>query len=81
MATRTINITEMADLKKAVSEQFSTVLHYHGSCGGQNFSVDSSSEELRSFLENYFSEKGLSLSFSRDGMRFYAMSARCKQTS
>ena len=81
MATRTINLTEMSCLKKRVAEQFSTELHYHGSCGGQNFSVDSSSAELRSFLEEYFGEKGLSLSFSIDGLRFYAINQRCKQNA
>lgn len=81
MATRTINLTEMSQLKRRVAEQFSAELHYHGSCGGQNFSVDPSSEELRSFLEDYFAEKGLTLSFSSDGLRFYAMSARCKKNA
>ena len=79
MATRTINLTEMSRLKKTVSEQFSTELHYHGWCGGQNFSVSSTSDELHHFLEDYFGEKGLSLSFSGDGLRFYAINARCKQ--
>ena len=41
MATRTINLTEMSRLKKQVAEQFDVELHYHGSCGGQNFSITS----------------------------------------
>ncbi len=80
MATRTINLTEMSRLKKQVAEQFDVELHYHGSCGGQNFSITSNTAELRSFLEDYFSEKGLDLSFSGDGLRFYAISSRCKQS-
>lgn len=81
MATRTINLTEMSHLKKQVAEQFSAELHYHGSCGGQNFSVDPSSTELRHFLEEYFGEKGLALSFSADGLRFYAISSRCNKNT
>lgn len=79
MATKTINLTEMSHLKKQVAEQFSAELHYHGSCGGQNFSIEPGSAELRSFLEKYFGEKGIALSFSADGLRFYAISPRCKQ--
>ncbi len=73
MAARTINVREMSQLKKTVSEQFTAKLHYNGSCGGQNFTMDYSSEELRCFLVEYFGEKGLSLKFSDDGLRFYAV--------
>ena len=73
MAARIINVQGMSPLKKTVSGQFAAKLHYSGSCSGQNFTMDSSSEELRCFLVEYFGEKGLPLKISDDGLRFYAV--------
>lgn len=73
MARRVISSAEMTELKKQVAKRFSTELHYRDSCGGQNFSMTSSSPELHEYLTQYFGGRGISLKFSADGLRFYTM--------
>lgn len=73
MARRKISHSDMTELKKQVAERFSAELHYRDSCGGQNFSMNSSSPELQEYLTEYFGGRGISLKFSSDGLRFYTI--------
>ncbi len=73
MARRVISLAEITELKKLISERFSAELHYRDSCGGQNFSMNSSDPELHKYLIEYFGSKGISLKFSADGLRFYTI--------
>jgi hypothetical protein len=70
--TQNIQITwnEAIELKARAKEQFSAEIHFHDCCGGQYFSLETSDEKLKSFIENYFANKSLKAVFSDDGLQF-----------
>lgn len=61
---------EVIELKNQVKERFSAIVHFHDRCGGQFFSLEEADDELKKFIEEYFSEKGIRAVFSSDGMQF-----------
>lgn len=65
-----LSLTEVADLKQKLRDAFGVELHFHDACGGQHFSVEQSSEELRAFIAQYFSEKQLKVDFYNGGRGF-----------
>lgn len=54
-----ISITEAAELKREVGKRFSTDIHFHDGCGGQYFTADEPSDELREFIDGYFAAKNM----------------------
>lgn len=64
-----LNLDEVLELKADLKERFGVHLHMHDVCGGQSFSIDlpELSEEVKQYLEEYFSRRGQSISISEYG--------------
>lgn len=54
-----ISITEAAELKRAILDNFGVTLHFHDGCGGQYFTLDERNDEIKRFIESYFDKKGM----------------------
>ena len=65
-----LSFDSVTELKKAAAEKFTTPIHFHDGCGGQYFTLESSNEELRDFIINYFESRNLLAVFSDDGNQF-----------
>ena len=65
-----LSISDVTDLKKAITEKFSSQIHFHDGCGGQYFTIDEPADELKSFLTEYFSRRKLKVRFLKDGTHF-----------
>lgn len=65
-----IDFSEAAKLKKEISDHFQIPLHFHDGCGGQYFTLDNSNPEVQTYITDYFTRKGLHVSFSEDGKHF-----------
>lgn len=65
-----LSFNSVTELKHAVTEKFSTPIHFHDGCGGQYFTVENSSAELRNFIVEYFEKRNLLAVFSDDGIQF-----------
>ena len=63
---------EATEFRQALEEEFGIYTHFHDQCGGGfSFSYDEPlSEEHRSYIEKYFSERGITLQFNEDGRSF-----------
>lgn len=66
----TVSFTLAAELKKAAAEKFTSAIHFHDGCGGQFFTVDEPSEELKNFITDFFAAKNMKPVFSDDGTSF-----------
>ena len=64
------NIFAVTEVKKKISELFSVEVHFHDACGGQYFTVDELTDEMKAFLIEYFSERKLKVCFSESGDSF-----------
>lgn len=53
----TVSFTLAAELKNAAAEKFNSAIHFHDGCGGQFFTVDEPSEELKNFITEFFAKK------------------------
>lgn len=62
-----LTFNDVAVLKNILEKRFSSRLHFHDCCGGQYFTVEELSDELKAFLTNYFSERNLKVNFSENG--------------
>lgn len=49
-----LTIFEVQNLKKEVLQKFSVQIHFHDGCGGQYFTVDQPTEELKKFVIEFF---------------------------
>ena len=65
-----LNFSDVTQLKNAVAQRFSLTIHFHDGCGGQYFTVDETTEELKAFLSEYFAKRKLNVTFSADGTHF-----------
>lgn len=67
----TLTYPEVVEMKKAVDAKFHLNVHFHDACGGQYFSLDDKpSEELKSFIKEYFLNKNITVNFSADLQTF-----------
>lgn len=66
----TLTLSEVNELKTIIKNQFDTTIHLHDCCGGQSFSVDKNTEELKKFITAFFAAKKLNVVFSENGMQF-----------
>lgn len=64
------NLFAVAELKKKILELFSVEVHFHDGCGGQYFTVDALTDEMKVFLIEYFSERKLKVHFLESGDSF-----------
>ena len=65
-----LSISDVVELKRAITEKFSSQIHFHDGCGGQYFSVDELTDDMKAFLIEYFSERKLKVCFSESGDSF-----------
>lgn len=73
MARNIVSLADIAELKKQAAERFSAEIHAHDSCGGQSFSIEEDSEELRGFITEFFAARGINIKFTVDGLSFYTV--------
>jgi ribosomal protein L7/L12 len=65
-----LTIAEVSALQKETEEKFGVKVHLHDACGGQAFSLERGSEEIKEFIFSYFSERKEKVVFSKDGLHF-----------
>lgn len=65
-----LSISDVAELKRTAAEKFSVNIHFCDACGGQSFTVENPTEEVKAYIISFFSEKGLRPDFSEDGRYF-----------
>jgi hypothetical protein len=65
-----LSLSEVAEFKKAVTERFSVKVHFCDSCGGQSFTVESPTDDLKKFVVAFFDAKNLQVIFSGNGELF-----------
>ena len=65
-----LSISDIEILKNTVTREFPMQIHFHDGCGGQYFTVDEPTEELKAFLCEYFSKRKLKVRFSESGDSF-----------
>lgn len=65
-----LSLSDVADLKREITERFSAQIHFHDSCGGQCFTVDKPTEELKKFITDFFAARKLKVFFSENGEHF-----------
>ncbi len=58
------------ELKKTLQENFSVYLHLHDGCGGQSFSLEQTSDDIKSFIDDYFKKHNLIAVFREDNLGF-----------
>ena len=66
----TLTLSDVNKLKTIIKNQFDTTVHFHDCCGGQYFSIDKPTEELKEFIAAFFVEKKLNVIFSENGRQF-----------
>lgn len=66
-----LNYSDVIVMKKAVDEVFHLNVHFHDACGGQYFSLDDTpSDELVSFITDFFKKQNITVNFSSDFKTF-----------
>lgn len=65
-----ISFDEVLELKKACKEKFNEHVHFHDACGGQYFTLETDSEEIRSFITDFMLAKKYRVNFSKNKMSF-----------
>ncbi|MGN0522208.1 MAG: hypothetical protein ACI4IQ_06180 [Eubacterium sp.] len=65
-----LTLSEAADLKKEINDNFSVELHFHDGCGGQYFSLEKVDDKVKDYIIRYFSSKNMKAVFSDDGLNF-----------
>lgn len=65
-----VSLSDAAELKKEIEEKFSVKIHFCDGCGGQYFTVDRPTEELKEFITAFFAAKNLKTVFADDGEHF-----------
>ena len=65
-----LTIFEVENLKKEVLQKFSVQIHFHDGCGGQYFTVDQPTEDLKEFVIEFFATRELEVVFSETGEQF-----------
>lgn len=65
-----LSLTEAANLKKEIFEKFSVQIHFHDGCGGQYFSVEKPTDEIKEYISAFFARQNLNVLFSENGERF-----------
>lgn len=65
-----ISFDEVLKLKHACDEKFKEHVHFHDACGGQSFSIETDSDEIRNFIINFMAEMNYKVKFHEGGMFF-----------
>ena len=65
-----LSLSDVALLKKAVGDKFSVKIHFCDSCGGQSFTAENLTEEVKAYISDFFSDKNIKPVFSEKGNSF-----------
>lgn len=65
-----LSLNDIADLKKNLYEKFSVQIHFHDSCGGQYFTLENPTDELREHITAFFAKQNMNVLFSENGEHF-----------
>lgn len=67
-----IDLFKIVDLKEKINKNFGIKMHVHDGCMMQSFSFDEkASDELVSFIKEYFENSRYDVVFSPDGLYFH----------
>ncbi len=65
-----ISFDEVLKLKKACDEKFKELVHFHDACGGQYFTLETDSDEIRKFITDFMAKMNYKVVFDKTGMSF-----------
>lgn len=65
-----ISISDAAGLKREIAEKFSVQIHFHDGCGGQYFTIENPTEELKEYIRTFFARQNANVLFSENGEQF-----------
>lgn len=65
-----ISLSDAAELKKGAKERLSSDIHFHDGCGGQFFTIDAPTAELKQFIIDFFASRKIKVFFSENGEYF-----------
>lgn len=65
-----ISISDAAVLKREIAEKFSVQIHFHDGCGGQYFTIENPTEELKEYIRTFFARQNANVLFSENGEQF-----------
>ena len=65
-----ISFDEVLELKKACQEKFNEHVHFHDACGGQYFTLETDSDEIRKFITDFMLAKNYKVNFDKNKMSF-----------
>ena len=65
-----LSLSDAATLKQETAERFGVSIHFHDGCGGQYFSIDEPTQELKAYITVFFAQRNLLVHFSTDGEQF-----------
>ncbi|MBQ7900335.1 MAG: hypothetical protein IJ365_00035 [Clostridia bacterium] len=65
-----LSLNEVANFKKEIAEKFSAQIHFHDSCGGQYFTTENPTTELKEYITAFFAGRNMNVRFSNSGEHF-----------
>lgn len=66
----TVSFDFVKNLKKALQTEFSVYLHFHDACGGQYFTLEQTSDDIKSFIYSYLQKQNMTAVFTDDNLQF-----------
>ena len=65
-----ISFDEVLKLKQACNEKFKEHVHFHDACGGQYFTLETDSDEIRDFIVDFMKKMNCKITFDKTKMSF-----------
>ena len=65
-----ISFDDVLKLKKACDEKFKEHVHFHDACGGQYFSLETDSDDIRDFIKDFMLKIDYKVIFDKSGLSF-----------
>ena len=66
----TIDFSNVIKIKNAVNEKFGEYVHFHDACGGQYFSLETDSDDIRDFIKDFMLKIDYKVIFDKSGLSF-----------
>lgn len=64
------SLIEAASFKKEIYEKFCVQIHFHDGCGGQYFTLENPTAELKAYITDFFARRNLNVHFSENRQHF-----------
>lgn len=65
-----ISFEEVLELKHACDEKFKEHVHFHDACGGQYFTLETDSDDIRNFIKDFMAKMNYKVVFDKTRMSF-----------